>query len=103
MERYFFYAYYADYLRNSGQLEIYEFSNIISLTQNFERVELTDTGYIFHNVIVMEDGIVQFDKKTFFVSDRYVLYTIIRKLGRLRKVIPKAQLAKAFFNVWKLF
>ena len=59
-------------------------------------MELTDTGYIFHNVIVMEDGIVQFDKKTFFVSDRYVLYTIIRKLGRLRKVTPKAQLAKAF-------
>ena len=92
-----FYAFYGDHLQSVGQLEIYEFLNIGALCKKFpKRVKVTDTGYIFNNVVVMEDGIIAFDKKTFFVSDRYVLYTIIRRLSSLRRAVPKVKLATGF-------
>ena len=92
-----FYLFYGDYLKNAGHIDVYDFRNIAALCKKFpQRVELTDTGYIFNNVIVMEDGIIKFDKKTFFIWDRYAINLIIRKLSRLKKTVPKVKLTSAY-------
>tara|TARA_B100000795_G_scaffold256472_1_gene228946 strand:+ start:106 stop:1200 length:1095 start_codon:yes stop_codon:yes gene_type:complete len=92
-----FYPKYAEYLREKGKFNIYDFSNIDLLASQFPgKVERHDSHYIFNNVTVLPDGFIRFDKNSYFVNDYLTYYLILSKLSNYRKSIAKVHVSSGY-------
>lgn len=91
-----FYPKYAKYLKRSGRLNLFDFTNINDLKAQFpDQVEFQDSYYVFKNVTVLPDGFVRFDKTSFFINDHHTYYLILRNLSRCRSEIATSHINEA--------
>ena len=92
-----FLSIYGDYLQRKKLLKVYEFSDIDLLINDFpKKIKKSIDGYVLYDVMVLDDGIVRLDKYHYFISDRFTLYIVVKKLSRFRKAVRKKILNSSF-------